>query len=286
MPTAAMSSGPTSPMLVQGKAGVGTPWGREPTVFTPSSASPRAAETIVAPTTATSTAGTTAREPRQHEQDEQTGDADGQRRRVGLVETGDERPNLVDEVVGVGREAEQLGKLADDDGDAETVHVADLDLLGEQVGDEAELAEPEPDLDEADEERHHPGEGDDGRRVAAGHERHDGGEDERRDRRVGPQDQHTRGTEDGVGYEAGDGRVQAGDGRQAGQLGVGHALGHEDRGQDHTRHEVRAQPSPLVGTHDAHAGDPAFEASGYGRDHLPLPGSAPLILRRWARGSS
>ena len=31
---------------------------------------------------------------------------------------------------------------------AEAVHVADLDLAREQVGDEAELAEPEADLDE------------------------------------------------------------------------------------------------------------------------------------------
>ena len=45
-------------MLVQGKAGVGTPWGSAPTVFTPCSASPSTAETTVAPTTATSTAGT------------------------------------------------------------------------------------------------------------------------------------------------------------------------------------------------------------------------------------
>ena len=47
----------------------------------------------------------------------------------------------------------------------QAVHVADLDLAREQVGDEPELAEAEPDLDEPDDEREHPGERDRGRRV-------------------------------------------------------------------------------------------------------------------------
>ena len=45
-----------------------------------------------------------------------------------------------EERVGVGGEAEQLRQLSDDDRDAEAVHVADLHLLGEEVGDEPELA--------------------------------------------------------------------------------------------------------------------------------------------------
>ena len=50
---------------------------------------------------------------------------------------------------------------------AEAVHVADLHLLGEQVGDEPELPEAEADLDEADEDGEHSGERDRGPRVAA-----------------------------------------------------------------------------------------------------------------------
>ena len=80
-------------------------------------------------------------EPGQHQQQREHGDAEHERRPVGLVEVGDELADLVDEPVGVGGEAEQLGELADDDGDGQAVHVADLDLLGEQAGDEAELAE-------------------------------------------------------------------------------------------------------------------------------------------------
>ena len=60
------------------------------------------------------------------------------------------------------------------------VHVADLHLARQQVGDEAELADAEPDLDEADQDGEHAGQGDGGGGVVAGHdERGDGGEDQR-----------------------------------------------------------------------------------------------------------
>ena len=71
-----------------------------------------------------------------------------------------------DEAVGIGGEPEELRQLADDDRDREAVHVADLHLLGEQVGDEPELGEPEPDLDRADDQRHHARQRDRGRRIA------------------------------------------------------------------------------------------------------------------------
>ena len=58
MPTAAINSGPTSLAFVQGKVGLGTPLGREPTVATPWVESSKTAETAVTPTTAASTAGT------------------------------------------------------------------------------------------------------------------------------------------------------------------------------------------------------------------------------------
>ena len=47
----------------------------------------------------------------------------------------------------------------------QAVHVADLHLAREQVGDEPELAEPEADLDEPDEQRQHARERDRRRRV-------------------------------------------------------------------------------------------------------------------------
>ena len=122
----------------------------------------------VAPTTATSTGGHPGGEPRQDEQHDEHGDADEQRGGVGLVQALDELLDLVEEAVGVGREAEELRQLADDDRDAQAVHVADLHLLGEQVGDEAELAQPRGRSRRARRAREHPGERDRGAGIAAG----------------------------------------------------------------------------------------------------------------------
>ncbi len=58
MPTAATKSGPTSLSDVHGISGDGNPFGREPTVTTPFDARSSTADTIVAPATATRTAGT------------------------------------------------------------------------------------------------------------------------------------------------------------------------------------------------------------------------------------
>ena len=69
-----------------------------------------------------------ARESRQREQDDKAGDPHDKRRGAGLVEAREERSHLADEPAGIGRKAEQPGELADDDRDAEAVHVADLDL--------------------------------------------------------------------------------------------------------------------------------------------------------------
>ena len=80
--------------------------------------------------------------------------------RLRVVEVLEELAQLVEEAVGVGGEAEQLRQLADDDRDREAVHVADLHLARQQVGDEAELADPEADLDEPDDEGEHPRERD------------------------------------------------------------------------------------------------------------------------------
>ena len=57
MPTAAAASVARSAASVNGNEGVGSPVGSVPTVFTPSAARSKAAETTVAATTATSTAG-------------------------------------------------------------------------------------------------------------------------------------------------------------------------------------------------------------------------------------
>ena len=58
IPSAAISSGPRSLTETCGIDGVGRPWGNAPTVFTPFSPRSSSAVATVAPTTATSTAGT------------------------------------------------------------------------------------------------------------------------------------------------------------------------------------------------------------------------------------
>ncbi len=174
-----------------GRPDVGTPCGSAPTVFTPCSASPssgrrrrwlrRRPRAPPAPARVQSRQHRAGRGGRRHRRPASSRPVWSRPAKNALTS--------LDEPVGIGREAEQLGQLADEDRDGEAVHVADLDLLREQVGDEAELAEPQPDLDKADHEGHHPGQGDGRRGVAAGEQRHDGGEDQRRDGRVGPQDE-------------------------------------------------------------------------------------------------
>ena len=240
MPSAASSSAGTSPALVQGRPGVGTPWGSEPTVATPWSARPKAAETTVAATTPTRIAGRRLVRSGSTSRMREDREPEDERRGVGLAEAVDERLQLAEERVGVGREAEQLRQLPDDDRDPEAVHVADLDLFGEQVGDEAELAEAEADLDQADEDREHARQDDRRPRVSGDQQRRDRGEDQRRDRGVGPEHQDPRGPEERVADQAGDRRVEAGDRRQAGELRVGHPLRHEDRGEHEPGDQVGA----------------------------------------------
>ena len=163
---------------------------------------------------------------------------------------------------------------------AEAVHVADLHLLGEQVGDEAELAEPEPDLDEADEAAPASRRGRSRSRVAAGDEqRRDGGEDQRRDRRVGPEHQHARRAEDRVADQAGDGGVEAGDRREAGQLGVGHAL--RARGSRPARRRRRGRSAATTARRCARRGHraPSVRRVWTGPGHVTVVGR----LHRGAR---
>ena len=71
------------------------------------------------------------------------------------------------------------------------------------------------DLDDADEQGEHPGQGDRRRRVAGRQQRDDRREDQRRDRRVRPEHEHPRRPEHGVADEAADRRVQPVDRRHA-----------------------------------------------------------------------
>ncbi len=132
---------------VSGSPGAACPrWRR------PRTARSRTADTIVAPATATRTAGMRVVILGSTSRTTSTPTPTAIAPACVASRCLDERPQLVDEPVGVGGEAEQLRQLADDDRDREAVHVADLHLAREQVGDEAQLGDAEPDLDEADEQ--------------------------------------------------------------------------------------------------------------------------------------
>ena len=215
MPIAASRSGPTSSIDVHGNDGFGKPCGSVPTVATPSAARSSTADTIVAPATATRTAGIRGVMRGSTSSTTSTPTPTSTAPVWVASRCSKNVAQLVEEAVGVGGEAEQLRQLADDDRDGQAVHVADLHLAREQVGDEAELGDAQSDLDQADEQRQHPGQHDRLSRVVDHEQRRDGGEDQRRDRRVGPEHEHARRTEDGVRDEAGDRGVEPGDRRGA-----------------------------------------------------------------------
>ena len=59
------------------------------------------------------------------------------------------------------------------------------------------------------------------------HERQERGRDQRTERGIRPQHEDARWAEQRIREERQDRRVQAGDGRETGQFGVGHSLGNE-----------------------------------------------------------
>ena len=90
----------------------------------------------------------------------------------------------------------------------------------------------------------------------------------------GPSTRTARRPEERVADEAEDGRVQAGHGRNAGQLGVGHALRDEDRSEDDPGHEVVPEPAtPVRAPHAATPGAMRPTTSERGRSTVSTPAS-------------
>ena len=104
------------------------------------------------------------------------------------------------------------------------------------------------DGDRADEQREHRGQRDRARRIAVGaDEREDRGGDHRPERRVRAEHEDPRRAEDRVAEQAQDRRVEAGDRRQPGELGVRHPLRDEQRRQDEPGDDVVRKPADPVG---------------------------------------
>jgi hypothetical protein len=202
-----------------------------------------------------STAGRELRQPPlQHQDQHDPGDPDRSRGgdRIAVGQALDEPGQLAGEAVGVDLEPEQLGQLADQDGQRQAVHVADHRRLGDQVGDEPEPGHRPQHQDAAGHEREHRRQRDGARRVAAGAgQRQDRRGDHRPERGVRAQHQDPRRAEHRVAEQAQDGGVQAGDRRQPRQLGVRHALRHEQGAEHDPGHDVLGQPLPPEGDQPA-----------------------------------
>ncbi len=211
----------------------------------------------------------------QHQDDEDPADADrgGGRDRRPVGEAPHDAGGLADQTVRVDREAEQLGELTDQDGQRQPVHVADHRRPGDQICDEAELRHRGQDHQGRHHQREH-------RRQrhrpvgipAGGHHGQDGGGDHRPQRRIRSQHQDPGRPEHRVAEQAEDRRVQPGDGRQARQLGVRHALRNQQRGQHDTRHQVLDEPLPPV------------RRDGPGPGYGPHPGDEPAVPAPVRRG--
>ena len=143
-------------------------------------------------------------------------------------------------------ESEELRELADEDRQGQTVHVPDHGRLRDQVREEPEPRDAGERRDRPDEERKRRGERDRALRIPVRSDEDDRRGDHRAERRVRAQHEDPGGSEECVPRQTEDRCVEPGDRREAGELGIGHPLGYEQRRQDQSRNEVLAQPRSPV----------------------------------------
>lgn len=238
----APGSSPTSssqPTL--GTAGSGTAPSTAPMTSTPRAVRSAAATTAIPPTPTSRAAG----DPLEAEQHGQAAQPDRDRPEVHVAEPARQVAGLGEEVALAGGHPEQLGQLADDDGQPQPEHEADLDPGGDEARHEPHPEQAEGDQDDPDQH------GQEGREVgvAGGVAKGDRGHDRRRDGRRGrgrADDQLPAGAEQAVAEQPGEGGEQPGLGRQPGDLGVGDRLRHHQRPGGQGGDDVPAQPGPPV----------------------------------------
>ncbi len=105
-------------------------------------------------------------------------------------------------------------------------------------------------------------------------------QDERRHRRVRSQHQHFRRTEDCVGHETRDRRVEARHRGKSRQLRIGHALGDQDRRQDDSRHQIRSKPPAFVVPKSHQSRGPTLQDALQGADRFSGRAGASVGLCR------
>ena len=209
----------------------------------------------------------------QDEQQRQGHGAHQRRHQARAAQVGEVCPDRPEEV-GVARhvQPQELGHLAGDDGEREAGDVARDHRARQERRDEPQPRDAGEQAERADEHGHRGHEG--GRLGGAGgavgghHRRgHDGGG------RGGRTGELARGAEDRVDDEGGQGRVQAGLGRHAGDLRVGHALGQQQADHGEGGDGVVAQPAPLI------PGGPLCDRQQAVQPRVPHRVGRPALLR-------
>ncbi len=174
--------------------------------------------------------------------------AERRRHRLTPRDPVDEPHEFADEPVGVDREPEQFRKLADQDRQGETVHVADHGGLGQQVGDEPQPRDAGEDHDGTDHQCQDGGQRDGLHRIAVGHQqRQEGRSDHRAQGRIRSEHQDLARAEDRVREQAQDRGVEPGDRGESGKFRVRHPLRHQERREDETCHDIFREPVALIG---------------------------------------
>ena len=255
-----ISTGTMSAAVIQGITNWGRPCGNGPSTDTPARAArSRPPTTTVAPTTAIEDPGhaLAALEEKDHRERAAT-HCERRPVRDTAQDPLADPPQAEQRTVALDREAEELRKLADQHRQRDAVHVAVADRLGQKLGDEAETRHAGQDAHRAGDDRHHAGERDGAVRIAAG-QRQDDAEDDGGQRRVRTQDQDAARSEQRIGQQRDDRRIEAVDPGHARRHRVGDAHRHQHRGQNEARHDVVPQPGGVVAEQECQPRQPARE---------------------------
>jgi hypothetical protein len=109
------------------------------------------------------------------EQHGQAAEPDGRRPQVGVVQAGEQVAELGEEVAVTLGDAQQLGHLADDDGQPEPEHEPGLDTGRDEAGHEPHVEQAEQGQHHPDEDGQHGRQGPEPGHVAGGHGGDQGG---------------------------------------------------------------------------------------------------------------
>ena len=250
---------------MSGKPARGTRIENSPSTATPSASSVKATRTAPA-TTTSSGPGSDGAHRFKASRAKIAPRPEGQRNAMRLGQAAGERGELLEEPVGVERQPEELRRLADEDEDGDAVKVARQDGPREEVRHEAQPRDAAGDQDP----RRHQGEQGEQRGVTrgvAGGERTEAGGDDQTGGRVGADDQLAGRTENRVGEQREDRRVDPDDDRHASEIRVGDADRQRHRGHREPGAEVAPDVRPAIGPQQAQAGGQPREA----RSPSPAP---------------